>query len=229
MARRRCSRCWRSPPSALTVPHRVRPTGLRAADRSPARLGGAFGIDRARRQRRGGRQRAGRRHGGDTATAGATGWSAADGGIFSYGDAGFFGSAGVAPPQRADRRHGRDPGRRGLLAGGRRRRHLQLRRRRLLRLGRLAARSTRRSSAWRPPATARGYWLVASDGGIFSYGDARFAGSTGGLRAQRAGRRHGGDPDGGGYWLVARDGGIFTYGDARLLRLGRRAPRSTRR
>jgi hypothetical protein len=24
-----------------------------------------------------------------------------------------------------------------------------------------------------------GYWLVASDGGVFSYGDARFFGSTG--------------------------------------------------
>ena len=26
----------------------------------------------------------------------------------------------------------------------------------------------------------RGYWLVASDGGVFSFGDARFYGSTGG-------------------------------------------------
>jgi hypothetical protein len=26
-----------------------------------------------------------------------------------------------------------------------------------------------------------GYWLVASDGGIFSFGDARFFGSTGSL------------------------------------------------
>jgi hypothetical protein len=26
----------------------------------------------------------------------------------------------------------------------------------------------------------RGYWLVASDGGIFSFGDAPFFGSTGG-------------------------------------------------
>ena len=28
----------------------------------------------------------------------------------------------------------------------------------------------------------RGYWLVASDGGIFSYGDAQFYGSTGAIR-----------------------------------------------
>ena len=26
-----------------------------------------------------------------------------------------------------------------------------------------------------------GYWLVASDGGIFTFGDARFYGSTGGI------------------------------------------------
>jgi len=29
--------------------------------------------------------------------------------------------------------------------------------------------------------TGGGYWLVAADGGIFSYGDAPFHGSTGGL------------------------------------------------
>ena len=27
----------------------------------------------------------------------------------------------------------------------------------------------------------RGYWIVASDGGIFSYGDANFNGSMGGI------------------------------------------------
>jgi hypothetical protein len=27
----------------------------------------------------------------------------------------------------------------------------------------------------------KGYWLVASDGGIFSFGDASFYGSTGGM------------------------------------------------
>jgi hypothetical protein len=32
-----------------------------------------------------------------------------------------------------------------------------------------------------PTPTGHGYWLVASDGGVFSYGDALFAGSTGSL------------------------------------------------
>ena len=61
---------------------------------------------------------------------------ASDGGIFTYGDAGFHGSAGALPPQQADRRHGGHTRRRGLLAGGLRRWHLQLRRRQVLRLGR---------------------------------------------------------------------------------------------
>ena len=46
-----------------------------------------------------------------------------------------------------------------------------------------ACASTNRSSAWPPPRRATGYWLVASDGGIFSFGDAEFYGSTGGIRS----------------------------------------------
>ena len=61
---------------------------------------------------------------------------ASDGGIFNYGDAGFYGSTGRHPAEQADRRHGGHPRRQGLLAGGLRRWHLQLRRRRLLRLDR---------------------------------------------------------------------------------------------
>ena len=33
--------------------------------------------------------------------------------------------------------------------------------------------------------SGRGYWLVASDGGIFSFGDAHFYGSTGAIRLNR--------------------------------------------
>ena len=65
---------------------------------------------------------------------------ASDGGIFTYGDAGFYGSAGSLPLNKPDRRHGGHARRRGLLAGGLRRRHLQLRRRQVLRLGRRPAR-----------------------------------------------------------------------------------------
>jgi N-acetylmuramoyl-L-alanine amidase len=60
----------------------------------------------------------------------------------------------------------------------------------------------------------RGYWLVGSDGGIFSYGDASFYGSTGSLVLNAPIIGMAATPDGHGYWLVARDGGIFNYGDA---------------
>jgi N-acetylmuramoyl-L-alanine amidase len=48
----------------------------------------------------------------------------------------------------------------------------------------------------------RGYWLVASDGGIFSYGDAPYFGSEGGspLPAPVVGMAA--PPEGTGYWLV---------------------------
>jgi hypothetical protein len=58
----------------------------------------------------------------------------------------------------------------------------------------------------------RGYWLVGSDGGIFTFGDAHYYGSMGGRRMNAsvvgiaAGSR-------GGYWMVGSDGGIFTFGN----------------
>src|SRR5580658_10078514 len=62
-----------------------------------------------------------------------------------------------------------------------------------------------------------GYWLVASDGGIFSFGDAQFFGSTGGLALHKPIIGMAATPDGGGYWLVASDGGIFSFGDAQFF------------
>jgi hypothetical protein len=59
-----------------------------------------------------------------------------------------------------------------------------------------------------------GYWLVASDGGVFSFGDAKFFGSTGGIVLNRPVVGMAATSDGGGYWLVAADGGVFTFGDA---------------
>ena len=64
-----------------------------------------------------------------------------------------------------------------------------------------------------PPPPSTGYWLVASDGGIFSYG-ASFEGSHGSspLNAPIVGMAP--TSHGNGYWQVASDGGVFTYGDA---------------
>ena len=59
-----------------------------------------------------------------------------------------------------------------------------------------------------------GYWLVSSDGGVFSFGDARFWGSTGGMHLNAPIVDMAPTLDGNGYWLVASDGGIFNYGDA---------------
>ncbi|HVL92339.1 MAG TPA: hypothetical protein VM264_03250 [Acidimicrobiales bacterium] len=59
-----------------------------------------------------------------------------------------------------------------------------------------------------------GYWLVASDGGIFAFGDAVFRGSTGALRLNQPIVGMAATPIGNGYWLVASDGGIFAFGGA---------------
>ena len=72
-----------------------------------------------------------------------------------------------------------------------------------------------------------GYWLDASDGGVFSFGDTTFYGSIPGLGLHPAGS---GFPnslnapivgmvpsnDDGGYFMVASDGGVFAFGDAKF-------------
>ncbi len=61
-----------------------------------------------------------------------------------------------------------------------------------------------------------GYWLVANDGGVFTYGAAQFYGSTGSQRLNRPIVSIASTPTGRGYWLVASDGGVFTFGDAQF-------------
>jgi hypothetical protein len=65
--------------------------------------------------------------------------------------------------------------------------------------------------------SGKGYWFVASDGGIFSFGDARFLGSTAGgpSRSPVAGVVV--TRSGNGYWVVAADGVVTAFGDAVLL------------
>ncbi len=65
-----------------------------------------------------------------------------------------------------------------------------------------------------PPPAPHGYYLVGSDGGIFTFGSANFYGSTGSLRLQRPVVGITPTADEGGYWLVASDGGIFAFGNA---------------
>ncbi|HVF74148.1 MAG TPA: PQQ-dependent sugar dehydrogenase [Acidimicrobiales bacterium] len=61
-----------------------------------------------------------------------------------------------------------------------------------------------------------GYWLVASDGGIFTFGNAAFAGSMGGRPLNSPIVGMAANPSG-GYWMVASDGGIFAFGSAPFL------------
>ncbi len=59
-----------------------------------------------------------------------------------------------------------------------------------------------------------GYWTVASDGGIFCFGDAAFFGSMGGRKLNKPMVGMAPIPSGRGYWTVASDGGIFCFGAA---------------
>jgi hypothetical protein len=61
-----------------------------------------------------------------------------------------------------------------------------------------------------------GYWLVGSDGGIFTFGGATFYGSAGSLQLNAPIVSMAASADGHGYMLAASDGGIFTYGDAKF-------------
>ena len=138
---------------------------------------------------------------------------ASDGGIFSFGDAAFYGSMGGQPPQPA-RSWGWPPPPTAAATGW-------------------WPPTAASSPSVTPPSTARwaaststpivgmaatpdggGYWEVASDGGIFSFGDAVFHGSMGGHHLNPPIVGIAATPDGGGYWEVASDGGIFSFGGA---------------
>ena len=65
-----------------------------------------------------------------------------------------------------------------------------------------------------------GYWLVSADGGVYSFGSAKFYGSV-----ESAHVRHLAGPvvgiaaahDGDGYWLVSSRGDVYSFGDARFF------------
>jgi len=63
-------------------------------------------------------------------------------------------------------------------------------------------------------APATGYWLVASDGGIFSFGGAQFYGSTGGQTISGSIVGAISTPNGDGYWEATNTGIVFPFGDA---------------
>jgi hypothetical protein len=66
-----------------------------------------------------------------------------------------------------------------------------------------------------PSADDGGYFMVASDGGVFAFGDAHFAGSCPGMGGcSGAAVSVMPDASGNGYWLVTKSGSVYTFGDA---------------
>ena len=150
----------------------------------------------------------------------------ADGGIFSFGSAGFHGSTGDLTLQRpvvgitptADRNgywlvasdggifaFG-DSGFYGSLPG--------------LGFAPAGDRSGRPALAapivgMVPSSDDGGYFMVAADGGVFAFGDARFAGSCPSIGGcSGAGVAVTPDATGNGYWLVTASGNVYAFGDA---------------
>ena len=66
-----------------------------------------------------------------------------------------------------------------------------------------------------PTTDGGGYFMVASDGGVFAFGDARFEGSCPGIGGcSGSGVAVMPDASGNGYWLVTASGHVYTFGDA---------------
>jgi hypothetical protein len=72
---------------------------------------------------------------------------------------------------------------------------------------------------------ATGLSLVAADGGVFTYGDARFYGSMGASRLSHPIVEVRSTESGRGYWLTTSDGGVFAFGDARFCGAAGATPR----
>ncbi|MDQ3757931.1 MAG: S8 family serine peptidase [Actinomycetota bacterium] len=140
---------------------------------------------------------------------------ARDGGIFSFGAAGYHGSAGGTPLLSPVVAMAATPTKRGYwlvtsdggaFAYGDARFSGSL--------GTVKLNAAILGIEAHPSGT--GYWMVGSDGGVFTFGDARFHGSTGNIRLNQPIVGMASTPTGKGYWMVARDGGIFAFGDARF-------------
>ena len=138
---------------------------------------------------------------------------ASDGGIFSFGDAGFYGSMGGKALNAPVVGITATPDGKGYWEvasdGG------------IFSFGDAGFYGSMGGKALNAPVVGitatpdgKGYWEVASDGGIFSFGDAGFYGSMGGKALNAPVVGFTATPDGKGYWEVASDGGIFSFGDA---------------
>ena len=65
-----------------------------------------------------------------------------------------------------------------------------------------------------PTPSGNGYWLVARDGGIFTFGDATFQGSLPGRGVLETAVELLPSPSGFGYLIVTAQGRVHAFGDA---------------
>jgi hypothetical protein len=152
--------------------------------------------------------------GGALTPTGLGGWTvSADGGVFTAGDAGFFGSLGGIPLVQPIVGIAPTPSGAGywLVAsdGG------------VFAFGDAGYFGSLGGVPLNKPIVAitstpggGGYLLVASDGGVFTFGDAEFFGSLGGTPLNQPIISVTSTLSGDGYYLLASDGGVFTFGDA---------------
>ena len=136
-----------------------------------------------------------------------------DGGVFSYGDAGYFGSMGGRPLSRPVIDMAAAPDGEGYWLvgedGG------------VFSFGSAGFHGSTGNLSLVEPVVGmaahpdgRGYWFCARDGGVFAYGSAGFHGSAGHIRLNRPVVGMTAHPSGRGYWLVCDDGGVFAFGVA---------------
>jgi hypothetical protein len=148
-----------------------------------------------------------------------------DGGIFTFGDAPFYGSTGSLKLQRPvtgitpTSDHGGywlvgsdggiftfgDAGFYGSIPG--------------LGLAPAGSSNSKRLNApivgMVPSSDGAGYFMVAADGGVFAFGDAKFEGSCPGIDGcSGAAVAVMPDASGDGYWLVTSTGRVYAFGDA---------------
>lgn len=142
----------------------------------------------------------------------------ADGGVFAFGDAGFFGAPRAGPAEASLLR---TPGGKGYMVIN------QQEGRPTFEGDSVSSPLASSIPSELPPHDAmfasaaltpsgNGLWEAGTDGGVFSYGDARYLGSLPGLGIAPAAPVVGmaAAADGGGYWLLGADGGVFAFGNA---------------
>ncbi len=160
-----------------------------------------------------------------TSDAGGYWMVGADGGVFSFGDAGFYGSLPTDDVTPAGPIVGIAPAADGKgywlvgADGG------------VFSFGDAGFYGSMGGEPLNAPVVAMaatpdgyGYWVAAADGGVFTFGDAPFEGSAASGSQQFAMVAMTPSSSGKGCWLLGQDGGVFTFGDATFLGSGRGGP-----